>query len=310
MIYARALLAMARATNPAQSLAAADAVRTAVESNRIPKWEAWIVQAIGCIEAREFRRALTAVRECVRGGGGADATVAELFGMCAWAEGVRCIAIGQPSDAILKEALAALNEGLTLSPDSIRGLYYRALTCRAMGNRSEARRDLDRAITLDPRNVGCLVARGVLRYETGDPTGAIEDYSTALGLQPGLAAVWSNRAQAKRSLRDMEGAIQDLDKAIELDASQPGPWVNRSAAKRAMGDLDGAVGDASRAIQLDGNHPGAWLNRGNAKLDQKDLAGAVADWERFVELAPAHGFAPQVRADIDRVRALMKEEDK
>jgi tetratricopeptide (TPR) repeat protein len=309
-VYVKGLLALVHASGPAQHVAAAESIRPALESMRVPRWEGSLVRAIAFIDAGEFRSALEAMSDSSMRGGGNEPTVTLLIGMCAWAESLRRTAAGEPGEGLLNEALQALDESIRVQPDSTRALYYRALANRTRGDRTASRRDLDRAITLDPENQGCRVARGVLRYETGDPTGAIEDYSAVLRLQPGLAAVWSNRAQAKRALRDLAGAIEDLDKAIELDAAQPGPWVNRSAAKRAKGDLDGAVGDASRAIQLDANHAGAWLNRGNAKVDQRDYAGAVADWERFVALAPAHPYAPQVRIDIDKARALMKEEDK
>ena len=150
-----------------------------------------------------------------------------------------------------------------------------------------------------------LMASMEAHYKAGDLAGAREDCDRAMELDPRFAQAYYSRGHLRGQQGDPAGERADYDRAIELDPRYVEAYLNRGVLRGQQGDLAGAGADYDRAIELDPRYTRAYYNRGVLRGQQGDLAGALSDLERFLELAPNDPSAPDVRAEIERLRAQL-----
>ncbi|HST76074.1 MAG TPA: hypothetical protein VLJ20_11935, partial [Acetobacteraceae bacterium] len=85
------------------------------------------------------------------------------------------------------DAIDDLDRALTLDPDRVDALVFRAAAWRNESRLARAQQDIDRAVTLDPDNPEALLERGIERKLAGDAAGARADWQRAKTLSPDTA---------------------------------------------------------------------------------------------------------------------------
>lgn len=84
------------------------------------------------------------------------------------------------------EAVEDFDAVLTLDPEAVEALVWRAEALARAGEPRQAAEDLRRALALEPRHFAALAALSSLLEEAGDVTGAYRAMEAALALHPRL----------------------------------------------------------------------------------------------------------------------------
>lgn len=95
-------------------------------------------------------------------------------------------AISLASDGFHKEAIASLRKALHMEPDNPVLWFNLALSCRALGQRDEARNALLQAARHNPGDVDILDTLAVVLHELGEDSAAEDYYQVALDIAPGM----------------------------------------------------------------------------------------------------------------------------
>ena len=155
-------------------------------------------------------------------------------------------------DGRLIEALASLDQSLSLDADFAPARSIRAGILVREGRYEEASRDIDRAVALRPGHLGDLHNRAVVRMALERYDLAIEDYETVLAKEPDSAGTWNNLAwllatARDRRVRDGARAVTCAEEALR-SGRQPA-WLDTLAAAWAeCGDFEQAVEAEEEAL--------------------------------------------------------------
>jgi putative GTP pyrophosphokinase len=87
----------------------------------------------------------------------------------------------------LTGSLNDFTEAVTADSGNARGYFYRGITHRRLGHRSEALSDLDQCLDIDPYNVEALRARGELLLSMGRDEAADQDIRRLQSIDPDIA---------------------------------------------------------------------------------------------------------------------------
>jgi tetratricopeptide (TPR) repeat protein len=168
-----------------------------------------------------------------------------------------CLTRAATSAADPETAIAILNEGLLVEPESA-GLYEaRGALYRAMGFLRAAERDLTQAVVVDPCRSATWYFLGVVRQELGLTSIALDAFTRAkeLGLEGIELRVAS--ARANRSIGLRAPAAADYAVALGLRAGAPEPDLllevlafveERGELSEALTVVDPAAGLGSHCL--------------------------------------------------------------
>ena len=233
------------------------------------------------------------------------------------------------------DALAVLNEGLTLYPNSVElhiGVGYARL---AREEYAWARRSFEEALVLEPEHEDALAGLGetLLKFGLEDAglrcfrrtleLGYADDLDLMLQIGRALFREASSRDRRElfaASLEFFEVAVQQAPESAEAIACV-------GYAQHRMGDDDPAVASLRRSLQADNDHMEARIYLANILYDRGDYDGSLHHFERsapedhwdelgiwrFIELKraarklPEH--APELKPWEDRLTELGGEMD-
>ena len=233
------------------------------------------------------------------------------------------------------DALAVLNEGLTLYPNSVElhiGVGYARL---AREEYAWARRSFEEALVLEPEHEDALAGLGetLLKFGLEDAglrcfrrtleLGYADDLDLMLQIGRALFREASSRNRRElfaASLEFFEVAVQQAPESAEAIACV-------GYAQHRMGDDDPAVASLRRSLQADNDHMEARIYLANILYDRGDYDGSLHHFERsapedhwdelgiwrFIELKraarklPEH--APELKPWEDRLTELGGEMD-
>ena len=233
------------------------------------------------------------------------------------------------------DALAVLNEGLTLYPNSVElhiGVGYARL---AREEYAWGRRSFEEALVLEPEHEDALAGLGetLLKFGLEDAglrcfrrtleLGYADDLDLMLQIGRALFREASSRDRRElfaASLEFFEVAVQQAPESAEAIACV-------GYAQHRMGDDDPAVASLRRSLQADNDHMEARIYLANILYDRGDYDGSLHHFERstpedhwdelgiwrFIELLraarklPEH--APELKPWEDRLTELGGEMD-
>ncbi len=233
------------------------------------------------------------------------------------------VRVGQIGRVLLgdnERAIAAYEEALAISPDSVEVLDSLRELYEAVERWDALRETLRRAIPLKTdadEVISLLVLLARTSYERfNEVEMAIEAYRKALEIQPGNRAVFKRldnllREEARwgEVLKLYEGAIQatptaDVDRMVALQVEMA------DISAKHLGDLDGAISYLTSLLEADPNHVGAlrvlsglYGERGETDAQEATLARMLAAAQTNEQLAEAHS----TRADLYRSRGQVGE---
>jgi cytochrome c-type biogenesis protein CcmH/NrfG len=125
----------------------------------------------------------------------------------------------------------------------------------------------------DANNLSALVELGNLYFDTDQPKEAVEAYSKYLAIKPDNADVRTDMGIMYRKLGDSDRAMQEFRKAAQTDPT----------------------------------HANSRYNVGVVLLhDKQDIKGAIKAWEDYLKADPNSERAERVKAQMERMRAMVK----
>ncbi|OOY41398.1 hypothetical protein BOV91_11695, partial [Solemya velum gill symbiont] len=160
-----------------------------------------------------------------------------------------------------------------------------ALQHRGEGRIAEALAVLDEAITIYPENAQLHGVRSDMRRHNRDYSGALDDMEKAVSIDPEDALYLVGRSQLYLRYKRFAEAEADLSRAIELKPDLVAARFNRGTLYAHNGDYDKALVDLDACIAADPHLPAPYFNRGSVNYNMGRKEQAVADIERFIELA-------------------------
>ena len=125
----------------------------------------------------------------------------------------------------------------------------------------------------DPKNLPAWVELGNLYFDSDQPKEAIEAYSKYLVVKP----------------------------------DNPDVRTDIGIMFRKLGEFDRALEEFRKAAQSDPKHMNSRYNIGLVLLhDKQDIKGAIKAWEEYLKVDPKSERAERMRAQIDKMRKMVK----
>ena len=125
----------------------------------------------------------------------------------------------------------------------------------------------------DPKNLSALVELGNLYFDSDQSREAVEAYGKYLAVRPDNADVRTDMGIMYRKLGDSDRAIQEFKKAAQTDP----------------------------------RHVNSRYNIGVVLLhDKQDIKGAIKAWEDYLKVDSTSERAERVKAQMERMRAMVK----
>lgn len=157
----------------------------------------------------------------------------------------------------LKDALADLDQALSLKPADATALAARAEVHLAQNDVELALSDLNAALKIDVNDADLFLLRGYAHLVSGNADKAIDDFSAVLATRPENASALNNRGLAFRKKGDVDRAIADYTAAIAAAPLYALAFDNRGRAYEAKGRKAEAAADFRHALAIDPGLAGA-----------------------------------------------------
>jgi tetratricopeptide (TPR) repeat protein len=198
-------------------------------------------------------------------------------------------AVSAERDVLRRQALAAAERALALTPDDPRTLGVSGALRERLGDHAGALRDLDRALQLAPDHLRAdlYFTRALVRTHLGDNPGTRDDYLAALRL-PIPAHVrgttLGNLADTRLLLGETAAAVEDYSACVQHAPDYALGWLGLAIAL----DRDGAspTEAAAQAVRVATQNAGG----DEAILDELNREGVffVPTFDRYTYEAMAH----------------------
>ncbi|MFQ3631525.1 tetratricopeptide repeat protein [Roseiflexus sp.] len=258
----------------------------------------------------DYAGALNALRRAVAGSGAAEDYYA--LGMClraldnlpAAAEALEQALRLRPDSAVWRvelalvhlergwhgEALAELNQAVTLAPDlpDVRRARARALI--AIGQIDSARADLVEALRRDARDAESYALLAETLLALGRATQALDSARRAVALQPDSPQYRRVLAQALRAGDQRAEAIEHLS-AVMNDASPAQWWVELADDHMALGHVSAARTALERAIAAAPDHAEVRFRLGDVLLRLGEPIAAAEQLRTAIARRPDYAVA-------------------
>jgi tetratricopeptide (TPR) repeat protein len=175
-------------------------------------------------------------------------------------------------------ALAALNQGLELSPRNAEGLALKGFMLSAQNKFSEAMQAFDQAIAADGALANAWLGRGLVKIrqgmdrrliDIGQPAVAAgrQDLQVAATLEPQRAMLRSYLGKAFSQAHDLAHARKELNLAQKLDPNDPTSWLYLALLDQQANRINEAIEDLEQSKELNDNRS---LFRSRLLLDQDE----------------------------------------
>ena len=197
-----------------------------------------------------------------------------------------------------EEALAPLNQALTLDPKFVPALIYRGGAYKQLLDYKKALADFDRALLLAPRNANLLMLRGDTYRLQGDYTKALADLNQAIAIKPGDPFTLARRGETYRLTSNYEKALTDLDQALSLAPDDTFALTSRGDTHRFMGNYQQALADFDHVLSIKSHSASTLVNRGDTYRLMKDYKKALIDFNEALALNPTFSHALSRRGEI------------
>jgi len=163
------------------------------------------------------------------------------------------------------EAMAALAQGLAISPRNAEALALKGFLLAAQNQTKSALDYFDQAIAVDGALGNAWLGRGLCRIRLGDAEAGREDLQVAAVLEPQRAVLRSYLAKAFSRTRDNQRAAKELGLAKRLDANDPTAWLYSALLNQRENRINEAVTDLEKSKELNENRS---VYRSRLLLDQ------------------------------------------
>ncbi|MBI2927128.1 MAG: FecR domain-containing protein [Verrucomicrobia bacterium] len=163
------------------------------------------------------------------------------------------------------EALAALDQGLQLSPRNAQAFALKGFLLAAQNRIAAATEQFEHAIVLDGALGNAWLGRGLCKIRRGQTLDGRRDLQVAATLEPNRAVLRSYLGKAFSNQGDLPRAGKELELAKRFDPNDPTAWLYSALLKRQSNRINEAVDDLERSQELNDNHS---VFRSRMLLDQ------------------------------------------
>ncbi|MEY2410112.1 MAG: hypothetical protein QOF48_2782 [Verrucomicrobiota bacterium] len=152
-----------------------------------------------------------------------------------------------------REALAALDRGLELSPRNAQGLALKGFVLAARGRTREAMDFFNQAIAADGALGNAWLGRGLTRIHEGHSKEGRDDLQVAATVEPLRSVFRSYLGKAWTQTGDRRHASQELALARKLDPGDPTAWFYGALFAQQNNELNEAVTELEKSKELNEN---------------------------------------------------------
>ncbi len=208
-------------------------------------------------------------------------------------------------------ALADCNAALSINPNNVDALGYRAFVALTQRRFTDAEPDVDRAMTIAPDSYYVSLVRGLLLVGQEKSVQAIAVYDAALAKDPLNAALLTARITALQNSDQYARGQADCKLLLTLEPDDKMPFLRVDGPTACavlaanFGKFDEASRYISRAIAAaPGPVAHLFIFRGLVLALDSKINDALADLDRGLELDPhyvdGHGYRGVVRRRLGR----------
>ncbi|MES2661048.1 MAG: FecR domain-containing protein [Verrucomicrobiota bacterium] len=180
-----------------------------------------------------------------------------------------------------KEARAAMEKGLSLTPDSARAHALYGFILSSENRISDARASFEKSVSLDGGFGNGWLGLGLTKIKKGDLEGGRADLQTAATVEPTSSIFHSYLGKAMSQDGRKDAADKDLKLARLLDPNDPTPLLYMAIENQLNNRTNAAIKDLEKSIDLNDNRR---LYRSEFLLDQ-DRAVRSANLARIYQNA-------------------------
>ena len=182
----------------------------------------------------------------------------------------------------------------------------------------EAIAHIQKAIALEPDNAGLHYDLAVLLRQTGKIDEAVAEIEKALKLQPDFPLFVFGLGETLQIRKEYEKSNEFLMKLLTGAESENIPAQIRAKINYLVGanffnlkQPDKAIPSLSQAIELDPKiDANAYIMLGNSYVMTKDGINAINNYKKYVELYPDAPNIQQVKAILEKLESMYKDEKK
>lgn len=183
-----------------------------------------------------------------------------------------------------REALAALELGLQLSPRNAQAWALKGFLLAAQNQIPAGLACFEQAITLDGGLGNAWLGRGLCKIRQGRIKEGRDDLQVAATVEPQRALLRSYLAKSYSAARDNIRAGLELQRALDLDLNDPTAWLYSALLHQQENRINDAVRDLEKSQELNENRS---VYRSRLLLDRDtrmrgaNLASVYRDAELF-----------------------------
>ena len=184
----------------------------------------------------------------------------------------------------LNEALAAVQESLSIDPDKISSNYAEGLILRELGEYDKSISSFRKVLKLDSKNRDALYQLGKILHQKGNYREALESFDKVLEFRPRDNEVLKFKGLSHDELNEYGAASEALKKSIAVDDEII--FNDRGVALSRLGYNHKAIDSYRRALSSNPKYAICWFNLGKALFRVGDLNQALDAFQRSTELNP------------------------
>jgi cytochrome c-type biogenesis protein CcmH/NrfG len=135
----------------------------------------------------------------------------------------------------------------------------------------------------------------------------IQALKDILKKDPKNLSAWVELGDLYFDSEQLKEAIDAYSQYLALKPNNPDVRTDIGIMFRKLGESDRAIEEFRKAAQSDPKHVNSRYNIGIVLLhDKQDIKGAIKAWEEYLKVDPKSERADRVRAQMDRLKKMVK----
>ena len=235
---------------------------------------AWYNLGTQAFEARDWTRAISALREAIR----LNPRIVQ-----AWNNlGAAYLGLGEHAQAQM-----AWREALRLNPDHVTSWYNLGYLYLTQGQHASAIPFLREALRLRPDYAEAWASLGYAYRRQGQFADATKASQEAVRLKPDLGGAWRDLGYAQAGLSQYQQAATAFREACKLNPEDHDAWIGLGLVYVQLGQHAQAITALSEAIRQKPDSTEAWYSLGAAYAAQGDRSRVIEVYKQLKSLKAA-----------------------
>lgn len=178
---------------------------------------------------------------------------------------------------------------VALDPTAASGALFQGIACAALGEMREALAAFDQALYLSPQQVDAIAHRALAHYAQKAYELALEESTRVVSLAPNLPEAALLRTLIYADLETRRQGLGPFEGRLARDPGDSEAYLLQGMARCALGQYEQALASFAQAQALTPTDPRVYAGRGHVHLEQGDLAQAQENLARCWDINPHDG---------------------